>query len=110
LNRRGALIGFGAIAETTHLGALAATGLDVIAVVETSPKRCAAALQALPGVRLYDSVDALLAREQLEFVDICTPPHLHFAPACTSYVRSPSCCCQSMASNFRGWRRNTTSS
>jgi predicted dehydrogenase len=78
----GAVIGFGKIAESTHLGALASTGLNVVAVVETEPSRCQAALQILPGVRVYGSMAALLTHERLDFVDICTPPHLHFDAIC----------------------------
>lgn len=82
MSQRGALIGFGAIAHSTHLGALHATGFVVAAVVETSQERCQAARLALPGVRIYHDVDSLLAQEKdLDFVDICTPPHLHFEAA-----------------------------
>ncbi|HET6346119.1 MAG TPA: Gfo/Idh/MocA family oxidoreductase, partial [Myxococcota bacterium] len=79
---RGAVVGFGKIAESTHLGALEATDLRVVAVVETEPSRCQAALQLLPGVRVYGSMAALLGHERLDFVDICTPPHLHFDAIC----------------------------
>ena len=64
MKRSGALIGFGKIAESTHLGALAATGLHVVAVVETAPERREAALAAVPHARLYSSVSELLAHEQ----------------------------------------------
>lgn len=77
------MIGFGAIAQSTHLGALASTGFEVVAVVETSKERCQAAVLALPGVRIYHDIESLLAQERtLDFVDICTPPHLHFEAAC----------------------------
>lgn len=76
------MIGFGAIAQSTHLGALEATGLKIEAVVETCPERCEAARLALPNGRVYHDLQSLLAKESdLDFVDICTPPHLHFEAA-----------------------------
>ncbi len=53
-------------------------GLAVVAVVETSPERQAQARKMLPEARIYQDVASLLHSEQLDFVDICTPPHLHF--------------------------------
>lgn len=80
--RNGAVVGFGTIAETTHLGALKAAGMNVVAVVETAEDRRAEALRALPHARMYRDVESLLAHEKLDFVDICTPPHAHFEAAC----------------------------
>lgn len=81
MSQRGALIGFGAIAETTHVGALQSAGLEIVAVVETSPSRSQAALRVLPDARIYHDVPTLLQHEALDFVDICTPPHAHFEAA-----------------------------
>ena len=74
----GAVVGFGLIAESTHLEALATAGLEVVAVVETSPERQIQARKKLPHARIYQDVTSLLTHERLDFVDICTPPHLHF--------------------------------
>lgn len=82
--RNGAVVGFGTIAETTHLGALAAAGMHVVAVVETADDRCAEVLRALPYARIYRDVAQLLAHEKLDFVDICTPPHAHYKAACAA--------------------------
>lgn len=82
MSLRGAVIGFGKIAESTHVPALAAAGLEVVAVAEAVPARREAAARALPGVRVVADLEALLAGGgRLDFVDVCTPPHLHFAAA-----------------------------
>lgn len=81
MSGRGAIIGFGKIAESTHVGALTAAGLQVVAVVDSSPERREAAQHALPDAHIYSDVATLLAEQRLDFVDICTPPHLHFAEA-----------------------------
>jgi predicted dehydrogenase len=81
---RGALVGFGKIAESTHLPALAQAGLELVAIVEAVPARRDAARAALPNARIYESMSELLGAERLDFVDICTPPHLHFEAACAA--------------------------
>ena len=81
LGRDGALVGFGNIAQAAHLAALAACDLRITAVVETAPERRQEAIARLPGVRLYADVEDLLRAERPAFVDICTPPHLHFEAA-----------------------------
>ncbi len=76
---RGALAGFGQVAEKAHLpGFAAAGGFEIIAVAEAQPQRAEAAKAALPEARLYSSLEELLAVEEgLDFVDIATPPFLH---------------------------------
>ncbi|MBI5596131.1 MAG: Gfo/Idh/MocA family oxidoreductase [Elusimicrobia bacterium] len=76
---RGALVGFGRVAEDAHLPAFRASpGFVVAAVVEADPRRRKAAAAALPGARLYASLAELAADGPgLDFVDIATPPWLH---------------------------------
>lgn len=83
----GAIVGFGLIAESTHVEALAMAGLQVIAVVETSPQRQERARAKLPYARIYQDMTSLLHSEKIDFVDICTPPHLHFE-AITKAIRA----------------------
>ena len=97
MTRRGAIIGFGHIAERAHLGALAAAGCAVVAVVETSPVRRAAALAALPQADVFASVAELLAApvaQTLGFVDICTPPHLHMGAAALALAQGLHVLCE----------------
>jgi predicted dehydrogenase len=76
---RGALIGFGKVAEMAHLPALASReDFRIVAVAEPLPERREQAQALLPGVRFYEQAGELLAREEpLDFVDICTPPRDH---------------------------------
>jgi predicted dehydrogenase len=76
---RGGLIGFGFIAEHGHVPAYAsrAVPLEVVAVAEPCTARHAAIARLLPGARVYRRHEDLLAREKLDFVDVCTPPASH---------------------------------
>ena len=78
--RKGAIIGFGFIAEKGHLPAYATSDdLEIVAVADICPARRAAAAKALPGARIYESHAAILGPEgrDLDFVDITTPPYAH---------------------------------
>lgn len=81
---RGALVGFGFIAENGHLPAYRllqqneADAPVIAAVADGCEARRRRALELLPGVRVYPDLDSLLfAEKQLDFVDICTPPNAH---------------------------------
>jgi len=75
---RGAVVGFGNMAEKGHLpGWLKERRVSLVAVCELTPKRRRRAKQLLPDVRIYRSQDELFAHESLDFVDICTPPTSH---------------------------------
>jgi predicted dehydrogenase len=75
---RGALIGFGNVAAHGHVpGWLARSGVEIVAVSDTNEARRPEAERLLPRARWYESAEALLAEEQLDFVDICTPPSGH---------------------------------
>ncbi|MFD8974678.1 MULTISPECIES: Gfo/Idh/MocA family protein [Streptomyces] len=73
---RGALIGYGTIAEGHLTGISRTDGLEITAVVDVSPARRAAARRELPGVRVLAELDELPV-EELDFIDVCTPPHVH---------------------------------
>lgn len=82
---RGAFIGFGNVAETTHLPAWQKVGdMKIVSVVETSPSRREAAHRLLPGVRVYDSIASLLETDRPDFVDVCTPPSSHAEAICAA--------------------------
>lgn len=78
---RGAIIGFGKIAQTGHVPAYLDADLrdkvQIVAVAEPNPAYRNRAATMFEAVHAYESVDQLLDRERIDFVDICTPPHTH---------------------------------
>jgi predicted dehydrogenase len=78
---RGAIIGFGAVAENGHWPAYAqSSDAKIVAVVERTEQRRHAARQLIPGVATFAAMEELAADIKIDFVDICTPPALHGAP------------------------------
>lgn len=79
VQRKGAVIGYGFIAENGHVPAYRKSGeLEIVAVVDGSAARREIARRALPNARIYDDYRQLLAHEtDLDFVDITTPPYAH---------------------------------
>ncbi|HEY7040949.1 MAG TPA: Gfo/Idh/MocA family oxidoreductase [Methylomirabilota bacterium] len=77
---RGAVIGLGNVAVNGHLpGWRERTDCVIVAATDASPARRDAGRSALPDARWHDSVESLLASDDLDFVDICTPPSSHAA-------------------------------
>jgi predicted dehydrogenase len=92
---KGALIGFGFIAEKGHLPAYAAGGLEIVAVADINAERRRAAAAALPHARIYETHEELLSRENdLEFVDIATPPYAHARIALAAFERGLHVLCE----------------
>src|SRR5579883_1716733 len=85
---KGALIGFGFIAEKGHVPAYLNGGLggsnafEIVAVADVCAARRDRVRTVLPHARVYSDTKTLLAAEkQLDFVDIATPPCDHAAIA-----------------------------
>ena len=77
---RGAFIGFGNVAANGHMpGWRSRDDVRIVAATDATGSRREAFLDACPDGRWYDTVDDLLLRERLDFVDICTPPGSHAA-------------------------------
>jgi len=75
---RGAVIGLGNVAIHGHLpGWLGRPDVRIVAAADARPAQRAECEARLPGARWYDSPEALLAGERLDFADICTPPSSH---------------------------------
>ena len=75
---RGAILGLGNVALEAHLpGFTRRDDVEIVAVADVARERRAAVARLLPGARWYDSAESLLVEEQLDFVDICTPPSSH---------------------------------
>jgi predicted dehydrogenase len=77
---RGALVGYGFIAEGGHLPAYALhSDLEIVAVADVCEARRERAAIALPRARIFSSHEDLLAqtRGELDFVDVCAPASAH---------------------------------
>lgn len=77
---RGAIAGVGNVAALGHAPAWSRCGdVQIVAACDPRPERREALAPHFPGVAWYDSLDALLARESIDFVDVCAPPSAHGA-------------------------------
>jgi predicted dehydrogenase len=81
---RGAVIGYGFISSRGHIPAYIQRAqslgdVEIAAVADICPARRELIHQALPKARIYSDALSLLARESenLDFVDISTPPSAH---------------------------------
>ena len=94
---RGAIIGFGFIAERGHLPAYRARAgrdVEIVAVSDFCEQRRAMVRELLPGAALFEDHRALLAQGGLDFVDICTPPGSHAAAAHAALDRGLHVLCE----------------
>jgi myo-inositol 2-dehydrogenase / D-chiro-inositol 1-dehydrogenase len=71
------LIGFGAWGRY-HAGAIASTSsADLVAIAAASETSCGAAREAYPTAAVYSEYRELLARDDIEVVDVVVPSYLH---------------------------------
>jgi predicted dehydrogenase len=95
--RRGAIVGFGFIAEKGHLPAYRARGdFEIVAVADVTAARREAAQRAIPGVRVYEDHETMLAKEggELDFVDVSVPPYAHAPVARAALARGLHVLCE----------------
>ena len=75
---RGGIIGLGNVARNGHLPAwLGRKDVEIAAAADIDSGSRAAASAAAPGIAVHESAEALLERERLDFIDLCTPPASH---------------------------------
>ncbi len=75
---KGAIIGFGHIAANGHVPAYkSCKNIRICAVCDKCTDRIKVHRRLLEGSRFYTSVDDLFEKEDLDFVDVATPPGLH---------------------------------
>lgn len=78
---KGALIGFGKIAQTAHLQAFESEQLkasaEIIAAAEPNNENRKLSEKQFPAIKIYSSTKELLENEELDFIDITTPPKYH---------------------------------
>ncbi len=72
------LIGFGRFGKN-HARAIAHTeGAELVAIAARSPGSCKEAEAAHPGVATFTDFRDMLARDDIDVVDVAVPTHLHF--------------------------------
>lgn len=75
---RGGLVGLGNVARNGHLPAwLGRPDVEIAGAADILPESREAVASLLPDLAVYESAEALLSRERLDFVDVCTPPAAH---------------------------------
>jgi predicted dehydrogenase len=76
--RKLALVGTGQVARGAHLPVFARVpGLSVVAIADRDCASLSAAHALVPQARMYPSLGELLRAEEVDIVDICTPPAFH---------------------------------
>jgi predicted dehydrogenase len=76
--RKGAILGAGNVALHGHLpGWLARGDVAITAAADPRVEGRGPLLARIPGLHWYDTAEALLEREEIDFVDICAPPAMH---------------------------------
>ena len=71
------LVGFGAWGEH-HANAITVTdGAQLVAIAARSDSSVAAAKEAYPDAQVYNDFNELVARDDLDVVDVVVPSHLH---------------------------------
>lgn len=93
---KGALIGFGFIQSKGHLPAYAKrTDVEIVAVADICEARRLEVQEILPNARIYTDYDILLEQEEdLDFVDIATPPAAHAEIALAALKRGVHVLCE----------------
>lgn len=92
---RGGIVGFGNVAVHGHVPAWTTTrGFSITAVCDADEARLARAAELLPAARRYQDLEAMLAAEKLDFVDIATPSATHATLALEILARRINVLCE----------------
>lgn len=77
-NLRIGLVGVGAAAQINHIPALKKTeGLELLALCDRDPEKAARVGQKFGVQRAYGRLEELLADDEIDAIDLCTPNFLH---------------------------------
>jgi len=66
----------------------------IVAVVDRTEERRKIARELLPGIATFATMAELAAGDQIDFVDICTPPALHGEPMLDALARGWNVLCE----------------
>jgi predicted dehydrogenase len=92
---RGAIVGFGEVAQNGHWPAYAASSdAAIVAIVDRTAQRRALAARLTPSMPTYATLDELGASASIDFVDVCTPPALHPEPILDAIARGWHVLCE----------------
>src|SRR5215831_10723438 len=92
---KGAIIGFGQVAQNGHWPAYREfDGAQIVAVVDRTESRRAVAHQSIPGVATFATTADLAAALEIDFVDICTPPAWHSEPVLDALAKGWNVLCE----------------
>jgi predicted dehydrogenase len=87
-NLRAAIVGCGSISSSHHTAAYVADSrVNLVAVVDPDHDRARAMARRFGVREVFSSLDEMLATTDVDFVSICTPPHLH-APLAITALRA----------------------
>ncbi len=87
-NVRVGLVGVGGAAQVSHIPALKKTeGLELVALCDRDPEKAARVAQKFGVPRSTGRLDDLLADDDVDAIDICTPNFLH-APMATAALEA----------------------
>ena len=82
------LVGVGAVAQIAHIPALKRTeGLELAALCDRDPEKAARVAQKFGIPRVHNRLDDMLADDEIDALDICTPNFLH-APMATAALEA----------------------
>jgi predicted dehydrogenase len=89
----GVLVGFGEVARNGHWPAYEASrDARIVAVVDRLAERRALAESVIPGVRTFETLEAITG--PIDFADVCTPPALHQEPTLAALDRGWHVLCE----------------
>ncbi len=80
---KGAIIGFGNIAEAHFEAYETVLGMQILFIVDSSKIILDKVKKIYPDINCYFSIEDLFAEQNVDFIDICTPPNTHF-----NYIKS----------------------
>lgn len=74
---RGAIVGFGKIAEGHGFAYKRISNITIVAVVDPVLERRKAASIMFPNARVYKTIEEAFSKETFDFIDICSAPVFH---------------------------------
>ena len=101
------VLGAGAWAQGAHIpGFKRDQRCELVAIADPVIERARAFAEQFDIPKVYDSHESLIAREDIDLVDVCTPSATHFELSCAALEAGKHVLCEKpVAYDFRGTRR-----